>query len=191
MVLAQDLFPKSKEDLETEENLKEILTFLDKSGQLGHKLYYPGCGWDRTPIEVLGGKRVYHLSLNETKGMDDFNPEKYGEKYRPIYEEGYYGVLGEDAKHKYLGDVRNTQKIFKTNMFDSTLLKGISEDFIIEAISELRRVTKDGGLFIVMTEEQDKTNIPYRKLLRIFNDTLKRLYIEEKPNWAIYRNENK
>ena len=152
-----------------DELLREVLAYLDKTHGLD-KLYYPGSGWHRVPLETLGGDRIYHVSANENKGSTDFIPELHppGDVYdadgnlvetaqehriwmQKIFKEGYFGVLGDDALHKYESDYRRTP-FFEEGKFDGTLIWGIPTESAIEAIPEFRRVTKKGGLFILSNE---------------------------------------
>ena len=190
-----------------DEWLRETLIYLDKNYDLG-KLYYPGSGWDRVPLETLGGKRVYHLSANENKGLSDFNPELHppGEVYdtnnrlvrtaqeqkkwmQKIFEQGYFGVLGDDALYKYEGDYRHTH-FFENNKFDSILIWGIPIKSTIEAIPEFRRVTKKGGLFIDNNELIYPSNSGDQdKISKTLDNQLKRLIFPGKLSAVpIYQN---
>ncbi len=148
--------------------LSEVISYLDSSIGLG-KLYYPGSGWDRVPLETLGPERVYHVSLNENRGDPDFDsniqpagyvfdedgnfimkPEQRIEWMDKIFEKGYFGILGDDAVHRYEANFFNSP--FRSGFFDSLLIWCIPYDTTVEAVPEFLRVTRKDGIIIANTD---------------------------------------
>lgn len=118
-----------------ERKLGEALEALDEKYGIG-KLYYPGSGWHTTPKEALGEGKIVHLSLEENASFVDG---------------GYFALLGEGIKVK--GDYRFSP--FKDGSFDATLIHATPMSSTMDALSEFRRVTKEDGLIIVVSESEN------------------------------------
>jgi len=102
--------------------LARVLTHFDQTEGLGH-LYYPGQGLHILPRDTLGVDRVTHLSLDTD----------------------YFELFGEGIKVQ--GDYRTSP--FPDNSFGSTLVWGLTQPSIVEAIDDILRVTKENGLIVV------------------------------------------
>ncbi len=120
--------------------LETTLRQLDQQFDL-RRVYYPGSGFHQVPKKVLGENRVYHSCID---GYD-----------------GVFASLG--PGHKVQADYRRSP--FLDGSFDAALIWGIPTDSAYQALEELRRVTKNGGIIIdgseLTIEDESKKITPY------------------------------